>query len=59
MSQGDGGDLASWLDADALMITTIVGDHALRRRSYALMAEVFGVCGKRAVRSPQTTRAPA
>jgi hypothetical protein len=52
-------DLASRLDADDLMIPTIVGDHALHRRSYERIAEVFGWCGKRAVRSPQTTRAPA
>lgn len=35
--------LASQLGADELMITTAIGDHALRRRSYELVAEVFGL----------------
>jgi luciferase family oxidoreductase group 1 len=35
--------LAAQLGADELMITTAVGDHELRRRSYELVAEVFGL----------------
>ncbi|MBU6335895.1 MAG: LLM class flavin-dependent oxidoreductase [Chloroflexi bacterium] len=35
--------LAAQLGADELMLTTAIGDHALRRRSYELLAEVFGL----------------
>jgi luciferase family oxidoreductase group 1 len=35
--------LAATIGADELMITTNIGDHALRRRSYELIAEVFGL----------------
>jgi luciferase family oxidoreductase group 1 len=36
-------ELAATIGADELMITTNIGDHALRRRSYELIAEVFGL----------------
>jgi luciferase family oxidoreductase group 1 len=35
--------LAATLGADELMITTNLGDHALRRRSYELVAQSFGL----------------
>jgi luciferase family oxidoreductase group 1 len=39
--------LARTAGADELMITTMVYDHAARRRSYELLAEVFGLpCGR-------------
>jgi hypothetical protein len=28
------------------MVTTMVYDHAARRRSYALLAQAFGLCGQ-------------
>jgi alkanesulfonate monooxygenase SsuD/methylene tetrahydromethanopterin reductase-like flavin-dependent oxidoreductase (luciferase family) len=31
--------------ADELMITTMIHDHAARRRSYELLAETFGLQG--------------
>jgi alkanesulfonate monooxygenase SsuD/methylene tetrahydromethanopterin reductase-like flavin-dependent oxidoreductase (luciferase family) len=34
--------LAAETHADELMISTVVHDHAARRRSYELLAEVFG-----------------
>jgi hypothetical protein len=37
------------------MLTTVVGDHALRCRSYVLIAEVFGLRGS--PRSVQRDRA--
>ena len=36
-------DLVTRLGADELIIVTSIGDHALRRRSYELVAEVFGL----------------
>jgi luciferase family oxidoreductase group 1 len=42
--------LAERLGADELMITTTVGDHAQRRRSYELVAEVFDLVGQPAMR---------
>jgi luciferase family oxidoreductase group 1 len=41
--------LAEQLGADELMITTTVGDHMLRRRSYELLAEVFALDAQTAV----------
>jgi luciferase family oxidoreductase group 1 len=39
-------DLAAKLDADELMLVINISDHALRRRSYELVAEVFGLAGR-------------
>ena len=36
-------DMASVLNADELMVVTIVHDHAARMRSYELLAEAFGL----------------
>lgn len=36
-------ELAARLEADELILVTTVSDHALRRRSYELVAEVFGL----------------
>jgi luciferase family oxidoreductase group 1 len=41
--------LATQLDADELMIATNLGDHASRRRSFKLIAEVFALEGQPAV----------
>jgi luciferase family oxidoreductase group 1 len=38
--------LAAQLGADELMITTSLGDEALRRRSFELLAEVFALAGQ-------------
>jgi hypothetical protein len=40
-------ELAATLDADELLVVTNVGDHALRRRSYELLAELFALNGGR------------
>ncbi len=47
-------ELASRLGADELILVTSIGDHALRRRSYELVAEVFGLGDKQAVAQPTT-----
>jgi hypothetical protein len=47
-------ELVSRLDADELILVTSIGDHALRRRSYELVAEVFGLGDKQAVAQPAT-----
>ena len=39
-------DLVVKLGADELIIVTSISDHALRRRSYELVAEVFGLGAK-------------
>ncbi|MFN8495595.1 MAG: LLM class flavin-dependent oxidoreductase [Caldilineaceae bacterium] len=42
-------ELVTRLGADELIIVTSIGDHALRRRSYELVAEVFGLGDKQGV----------
>ena len=49
-------ELVTRLDADELIIVTSIGDHALRRRSYELVAEVFGLGAKRLVEPPTPYR---
>ncbi|MGH6768662.1 MAG: LLM class flavin-dependent oxidoreductase [Xanthobacteraceae bacterium] len=38
--------------ADEVMVTTMVYDHAARRRSYELLAQAFGLCGQTDVLEP-------
>jgi alkanesulfonate monooxygenase SsuD/methylene tetrahydromethanopterin reductase-like flavin-dependent oxidoreductase (luciferase family) len=39
--------------ADELMLTSMIYDHAARKRSYALMAEVFGLSAEADVRAAE------
>ena len=45
--------LAAETRADELMVSTVVHEHAARRRSYALLAEAFGLVGQDAGAWPQ------
>ncbi|MFZ5692172.1 MAG: LLM class flavin-dependent oxidoreductase [Pseudomonadota bacterium] len=49
--------LAAATQADEIMITTMIYDHAARKRSYALLAEAFALTAPHAMPQPQAVSA--
>ncbi|MGE3988049.1 LLM class flavin-dependent oxidoreductase [Pseudorhodoplanes sp.] len=50
-------ELATATQADEIMVTTMIHDHAARKRSYSLLAEAFSVAPSRAMPQPQPAAA--